>query len=63
MSFAAVARSPRESIANSRARRNYDNVPVSLPPMFCYYCQKRGHDITRCRSYSKRVDKSLKRRR
>jgi hypothetical protein len=63
MPHAAVARSPRESIANSRARRNYDNVSVSPPPMFCYYCQKRGHDITRCRSYGKRVDKSLKRRR
>ena len=63
MPYAAVARSPRESIANSRARRNYDDVFAPPPPMFCSYCQKRGHDLARCRSYSKRNDKSLKRRR
>jgi hypothetical protein len=58
----AVARSPRESIANSRARHH--GVSSSSPPqLFCSFCQKYGHDLVRCRSYGKRYDKSLKRRR
>ena len=62
-SEAPVARSPRESIANSRARHNYGVSSSSPPQLFCSFCQKYGHDLVRCRSYGKRHDKSLKRRR
>jgi hypothetical protein len=62
-SAGSVARSPRESIANARARHNYGVSSSSPSQLFCSFCQKHGHDLVRCRSYGKRYDKSLKRRR
>ena len=56
-----IARSPRESIANSRNRHISSPATFLEQESYCSYCQRHGHSLACCRSIRKRNDKSLKR--